>query len=79
MDEAGHLVAEKVVERLRRIRELDHGAAPARLLDELRELVVEAEEWARLEGDDRAKAAVADLDEALEATREVRPRALISH
>ena len=52
--------AEKVLERLRRIRELDEGrAAPALLLDELRELVSEAEGWARVEGDARARAAAA--------------------
>ncbi len=59
--------AEKVLERLRRIRELEQGrAAPALLLDELRELVVEAESWARLEGDARASAAALALGESLE-------------
>ena len=59
--------AEKVLERLRRIRELEEGrAAPALLLDELRELVVEAESWARLEGDARARAAALALGESLE-------------
>jgi hypothetical protein len=57
MDEAG-----KVLERLERIQELKHGRAPAELLlEELRELVAEAEEWARVEGDERAHAAVDGL------------------
>ncbi len=54
--------AEKVLERLGRIRELDEGrAAPALLLGELRELVSEAEAWARVEGDARARAAALEL------------------
>ena len=62
MDEAA-----KVLERLRRIRELDEGrAAPALLLDELRELVSEAEGWARVEGDARARAAALELGDAVE-------------
>jgi hypothetical protein len=62
--------AEKVLERLRRIRELDEGAAaPSRLLDELRELVGEAESWARAEGDARARAAVLRLGEAFDRVR----------
>ena len=59
--------AEKVLERLRRIRELEEGrAAPALLLGELREFVVEAENWARLEGDARARAAALALCESLD-------------
>ena len=58
--------AEKVLERLRRIRELDEGrAAPALVLDELRELVSEAEGWARVEGDARARAAAVELGDAV--------------
>jgi len=57
MDEAA-----KVLERLERIEALGQGRAPAsRLLDELRALVAEAEAWARLEGDERARDAVTRL------------------
>src|SRR5262249_39646968 len=50
--------AEAVLERIERIQELDRADAPAEvLLGELRQLVVEAEEWARAEGDARARAA----------------------
>lgn len=46
MDEAA-----AVIERLARIEVLDASGAPAeQLLGELRELVVEAEAWSRLEG-----------------------------
>ena len=56
-----------MLERLRRIDELDRGQAPAGLLlGELRELVREAEAWARLEGDVRARSAVAKLREGAE-------------
>ena len=65
MDEARQRVTEKVVERLRRIRELGEGGPPTLLLEELRKLVGEAEQWARLEGDQRTRAAVADLEGAL--------------
>ena len=59
--------ATKVLERLRRIDALDRGQAPARLLlGELRELVREAEAWARLEGDVRARSAVEKLREGAE-------------
>ncbi len=62
--------AERVLERLRRIRELDEGrAAPALLIDELRELVSEAESWARAEGDARARAAALALGDAFEPGR----------
>jgi hypothetical protein len=58
--------AEKVLERLRRIRELDEArAAPALLIDELRELVSEAEGWVRVEGDARARAAARELGDAV--------------
>ncbi|HUY71083.1 MAG TPA: hypothetical protein VMV08_02495 [Gaiellaceae bacterium] len=75
MDDAEQLAAERIVERLKRISELDHDAAPALLLDELRKLVSEAEQWARLEGDERARTAVEDLDRALAAIGEPRARA----
>ena len=51
-----------MLERLRRIRTLERGRAPApRVLDELRELIREAEAWACLEGDVRARSAVEKL------------------
>ena len=57
--------AERVLERLDRIATLESEDAPAsELLAELRELVVEAEAWARLEGDERALTAVAELRRA---------------
>jgi hypothetical protein len=57
MDEAA-----KVLERLERIEALGRGREPtSRLLDELRALVGEAEAWARLEGDERARDAVTRL------------------
>ena len=59
--------ATRVLERLRRIDALDRERVPAgRLLGELRELVREAEAWARLEGDDRARSAVEKLREGAE-------------
>jgi hypothetical protein len=54
--------AERVLRRLDRIETLDREQAGAPLLlDELRQLVVEAEEWARAEGDARAREAVQKL------------------
>jgi hypothetical protein len=54
--------ARAVIERLDRIEALERdGAPPQALLAELQALVREAEAWARLEGDDRAEAAVAAL------------------
>ena len=51
--------ARAVIERLDRIETLEREGAPARvLLEELRGLVHDAEAWARLEGDERAAAAV---------------------
>jgi hypothetical protein len=41
------------------------GAPPGVLLEELRGLVHEAEVWARMEGDGRARKAVDDCDAAL--------------
>jgi hypothetical protein len=62
MDEAA-----RVLERLQRIEALERGRAPAReLLAELRQLVGEAEAWARLEGDERARSAVGKLREGAE-------------
>jgi len=60
--------ARAVTERLERIERLDReGAHPQTLLAELRELVREAEEWVRAEGDpERAAAAVDRCKEALE-------------
>ena len=56
--------ARAVLARLERIDELDRGRADAGLLlDELRELVREAEVWARRECDARAAAAAALLAE----------------
>jgi hypothetical protein len=54
--------ARAVIERLDRIERLERdGASPKTLLAELQSLVREAEAWARLEGDERAEAAVAAL------------------
>jgi hypothetical protein len=51
-----------VLERIERIEALDRGgAAPTQLLEELRALLVEAEAWARREGGDAARKAVAEL------------------
>jgi predicted Ser/Thr protein kinase len=58
--------ATAVLERLARIEALEAaGASPAQLLAELRELVAEAEAWARREGGDRAANAVERLRTAL--------------
>jgi hypothetical protein len=58
--------ATAVLERLARIEELEAaGASPAQILSELRELVAEAEAWARREGGDRAANAVERLRTAL--------------
>ena len=57
--------ARAVIERLDRIETLEReGASPEALLAELQALVREAEAWARLEGDERAEAAVAALQDA---------------
>ena len=56
--------ARRVLERLARIEALDRAkAAPGELLDELRALVREAEEWTRAEGGD------ADADAAVRRLR----------
>ena len=70
--------AEAVLARIEQIRELERAGAPAsQLLEELRRLVVEAESWARVEGDPRARAAavwlgadVTRLEEVRQKTRE---------
>jgi len=54
--------------RLDRIERLDReGAHPTALLAELRELVREAEDWVRVEGDERAGLAVERCKEAMPA------------
>jgi len=59
--------ATRVIRRLERIEALGRSKlAPTFLLDELRALVVEAEAWARLEGDVRARSAVTRLREEAE-------------
>jgi len=59
--------ARRILERLDRIEELDRAnAAPGELLVELRELLVEAEAWVRVEGGDAADEAVSRLRESLE-------------
>jgi hypothetical protein len=61
MDEARAVLA-----RLDRIEALEReGAPPGVLLEELRGLVQEAETWARIEGGERARAAVERCDQAL--------------
>ena len=61
MDEARAVLA-----RLDRIEALEReGAPPGVLLEELRGLVQEAEEWARLEGGDRAHEAIERCGAAL--------------
>jgi hypothetical protein len=61
MDEARAVLA-----RLDRIEALEReGAPPGVLLEELRGLVQEAEAWARLEGGERAAAAVERCASAL--------------
>ena len=60
--------AKAVLDRLRRIEALERGgASPRELLGELRALVCEAEAWARVEGDERAVAAVEGCATALGA------------
>ena len=54
--------ADRVLARLDRLERLEASRAPpARLLAEVRALAVEAEEWARAEGDARALAAALEL------------------
>lgn len=62
--------ATRVLDRLQRIQALDRRRAPAgALLDELRGLVHDAETWARVEGDDRARTAALKLREGVEGMR----------
>jgi hypothetical protein len=61
--------ADRVLARLARIERLDllderAEATTTRLLDELRALIREAEDWARTEGDARARLAVSRLRES---------------
>jgi hypothetical protein len=58
--------ATRVLRRLQRIEALDRGrAGSAVLLGELRALIGEAEAWARLEGDERARGAARTAAEKL--------------
>ena len=67
--------AETVLARIDRIRKLERADAPAsELLEELRWLVVEAEDWARVEGDPRARAAAVWLGADVIRLEEVRPK-----
>ena len=62
--------ATRVLERLDRIEALDRARAPAAMLiDELRQLVLDAEQWAKREGDGRAGAAVQRLRREAEGMR----------
>jgi hypothetical protein len=59
--------ADRVLRRLERIESFDRRRIPAaQLLGELRALVREAEAWARLEGDPRARSAAVQLRERVE-------------
>jgi len=65
--------ARQVLDRLRRIELLEQERAPApAILAEVRELLAEAEDWVRTEGaeDERARAGVERLKEALEGADE---------
>jgi len=58
--------ARAVIDRLERIEVLERdGAPPALMLEELRGLVRDAEAWARIDGDERAREAVERCDAAL--------------
>ncbi len=66
MDEANRVLA-----RLERIEGLDReSVGPAVLLGELRALVSEAEAWARVEGDARARSAARTAAEKLRGRAE---------
>ena len=68
--------AEAVLARIERIRGLERAEVPAeKLLEELRSLVVEAESWARAEGDPRARAAAVWLGADVSRLEEVRAKA----
>jgi hypothetical protein len=63
VDESG-----AILERLERIEALDRAGAPAsQLVEELRALLVDAEEWSRVEGGDEGARAVESLRAALGA------------
>ena len=58
--------AHAVIRRLDRIEALEReGAHPTMVLAELRELVREAEAWARVEGNERAQRAVERVEKAM--------------
>jgi hypothetical protein len=60
--------SQAILQRLERIEALDRaGAKPTDLVDELRALLVEAEEWSRVEGGDTGARAVEELRAALGA------------
>jgi hypothetical protein len=62
--------ADRVLVRLERIEALNHGGVdPGIVLGELRALVGEAEAWARVEGDARARAAAEKLRGEAEGMR----------
>jgi hypothetical protein len=69
MDEAEAVLErllDRLLDRLGRIDELRRTGAPAgAMLDELRALLLEAEEWSRTEGGDAGRQAVAGLRAAL--------------
>jgi hypothetical protein len=60
---------DRVLARLARIERLRATAPPATVLGELRQLVPEAEAWARAEGDARAARAAQKLREEAEGMR----------
>jgi hypothetical protein len=58
---------DRVLRRLERIESLGRSTVPRQqLLGELRALVREAEVWARLDGDDRARSTVVKLQKGVE-------------
>jgi hypothetical protein len=66
MEEAAAVLARlERIETLQRDGALSQRDLAAALLEELRELLREAEEWARLEGGDAGERAVGDLRSAL--------------
>jgi hypothetical protein len=63
--------ATRVLTRLERIEALDRGeVGPGVILGELRALIGEAEAWARLEGDERARGAARAAAEKLRGKAE---------
>ena len=75
MDEARAVLA-----RLDRIEELEReGAPPGVLLEELRGLVQAAEAWAKLEGDERARTAVARCDACLSVAAATHQMGVLQH